>query len=694
MSVKAQVLKFCQRTVFYRFEERNFLEVDHMKKFATLLSLLLTISLLAGCVGTPVVYQCDCPEEGGATVEGDTTTPETPLVSEGALRTGLAIVANAGDSKNAGEEDGEAKYDVTVVGITIDEAGIIRSCVIDSIGASVKFDASGVITSDLSAEVPTKNELGDSYGMKAYGGAKYEWYEQAAALARYAVGKTVYELKNGAVNESGKAADADLASTATIYLGGYVAAIEKAAENVQYLGAEVGDELRLAVISSLGSSASASADKAGTAQLDTDVAVITMKGETITSCMIDSVQAKVGFDTTGAITSDLSAPIQTKNELGENYGMKAYAGSKYEWNEQAAAFAAYVTGKTAAEVSGIAVNEKTAPTDADLASTVTIAVGGFQALIAKAADTPSASAQAVKTGLAIVANAADSKSAGEEDGEAKYDVTIVGVTVDSNGVILSCIIDSIGTSVKFDATGVITSDVFAEVLTKNELGDSYGMKAYGGAKYEWYEQAAALAEYAVGKTVDELKNGAVNEAGKAADVDLASTATIYLGGYVSAIEKAVANAQYLGAEAGDELRLAVISSLGTASASADNTGLAQLDTDVAVITLKGETITSCYIDSVQAKVNFDVTGAVAVSADGFQTKNELGEAYGMKAYAGSKYEWNEQAAAFAAYVTGKTAAEVAGIAVSETTAPTDADLAATVTIAVGGFQALIAKACQ
>ncbi len=64
--------------------------------------------------------------------------------------------------------------------------------------------------------------------------------------------------------------------------------------------------------------------------------------------------------------------------------MKAYAGSQYEWNEQAANFAAYVTGKTAADVSGIAVTEGK-PADADLAAGVTIAIGGFQALIAKAA---------------------------------------------------------------------------------------------------------------------------------------------------------------------------------------------------------------------------------------------------------------------------------------------------------------------
>ena len=112
---------------------------------------------------------------------------------------------------------------------------------------------------------------------------------------------------------------------------------------------------------------------------------MTMNGETITSCVIDSVQAKVGFDAAGALTSDVSAPVATKNQLGENYGMVARGGAIAEWNEQAASFAAYVTGKTSADVAGIAVNEKAAPADADLAASVTISVGGFQALIAKAA---------------------------------------------------------------------------------------------------------------------------------------------------------------------------------------------------------------------------------------------------------------------------------------------------------------------
>ena len=347
-----------------------------MKKLIAMLLALSLVLVFAGCAS-------EKPAE-------TTTAPETTAAPEAEapamVKTGLYIGTDLSGSKSAtAEEEGQAKYDVTVVAVTVRDDGVIESCVIDSIPATVKFSAAGVITSDLTADVPTKNELGEAYGMKAYAGSKYEWNEQVAALAAYAVGKTVDELKNGAVDETGHAADADLASTASIYLGGYVAGIEAAVNNAQHLGAQSGDKLVLATVNSLGGSKDATAEKAGTAQLDAYVTAMTMNGDVISSCYIDSVQAKIAFDAAGTVTTDLTAPVQTKNELGDDYGMKAYAGSKYEWYEQAAAFAAYVTGKTPAEVAGIAVNEKAAPADADLAATVTISIGDFQALIAKAA---------------------------------------------------------------------------------------------------------------------------------------------------------------------------------------------------------------------------------------------------------------------------------------------------------------------
>jgi len=347
------------------------------RNLAQFLLLTVLLSMLAGCTGTVVVIEeCTCSAEGTASAQN---TPAAPP-AEGALKTGLAISADISGSENAVG----ASFDVTFAAVLVDGDGIIRDCILDSLGTSVSFDGTGTLTSDPAAALLTKNELGADYGMAAWGGAIAEWDAQAAALAAYAVGKTADELRYGAVDETGYApAGSDLASSATIYLGGYVEVIAAAAENAVHLGAAAGDELHLAVIASSASSKSASADAEGLAQLDCDVTALTERGGIITGCTIDSLQAKVGFDASGTVTADLSAPILTKNQLGENYGMVAWGGAIAEWDEQAAAFAAYVTGKTADEVSGIAVSDGK-PAEADLVSSVTISIGGFQSLIAKA----------------------------------------------------------------------------------------------------------------------------------------------------------------------------------------------------------------------------------------------------------------------------------------------------------------------
>lgn len=356
-----------------------------MKKTITLiLTFTLLVAMLAGCSGiTVVVGECTCP--AGSQPPQETTAP---AVTQGALKTGLSVSVKISDSTSAtADAAGAAKYDVTLAAVTVDDQGVIASCVIDSIPATVNFDNTGKITSDLTAEVLTKNELGENYGMVAYGGAVAEWDAQVAAVAEYAVGKTVEQLKNGDIDmTTGKAKDGtDLSSSATIYLAGYVYAIEAAVNNAKALGAQAGDELVLTTMNAIKSSTSADAEKAGNAQLDADIAVLTKKDGKITSCYIDSLQAKIAFDADGQITTDLSAAVQTKNELGEKYGMVAWGGAIAEWNEQAAAFAEYVTGKTAQEVADIAINESTKPADGtDLASSVTISIGGFQALIAKA----------------------------------------------------------------------------------------------------------------------------------------------------------------------------------------------------------------------------------------------------------------------------------------------------------------------
>ncbi len=343
-----------------------------MKKLSLFVAICLMVGLLAGCAGTPVVYYTDCTCPVGshdAVVEAPVET-QAPVITEGAVKTGLAVVANINITDPTEEAEGKASYDVTFAAVTVDDNGVITDCKFDSLGEDIAFDAAGVITT-ADAQLRTKHEKEFEYNMVAYGVSTMEWFQQADALAEYAIGKTVEELKNGAVDETGHAVDADLATAATIKLDGYVDAIELAVQNAKHLGAQAGDELILATTNTLASG-----------NVTSDVVALTMKDGVITSCYLDSLQAELAVAEDGTVTAGNTL---TKNQLGFGYNMVNFGVSTMEWFQQAEGFAAYVTGKTPAEVAGIAVDEDTYPTDADLTTSCTIAIGDFQALIAKAA---------------------------------------------------------------------------------------------------------------------------------------------------------------------------------------------------------------------------------------------------------------------------------------------------------------------
>ena len=139
--------------------------------------------------------------------------------------------------------------------------------------------------------------------------------------------------------------------------------------------------------------------------------------------------------------------------------------------------------------------------------------------------------ESVKTGLYIGTNISDSKT-----GTASYDVTVVAVTVDQNGVITGCIIDSLGTSVTFDENGIITSDLTVAPMTKNELGTNYGMGKISPVGKEWNEQAAAFDAFIIGKTTSEIGSMADAEGKGPADLQAAGC-TIAITGFVKAASK-------------------------------------------------------------------------------------------------------------------------------------------------------------
>lgn len=157
------------------------------------------------------------------------------------------------------------------------------------------------------------------------------------------------------------------------------------------------------------------------------------------------------------------------------------------------------------------------------------------------------SSETYKTGLGMVNSIGSSKAAtAEAAGLAQADVTAAAVTVDSKNTIVSISFDVVQTKVNFDNTGAITTDLATEFKTKKELQDDYAMRGASPIGKEWFEQAEALEQYAMGKTVADFVATPVvakDEHHTAVpDVeDLKSSCTMDIGAFLAATEKAAAN---------------------------------------------------------------------------------------------------------------------------------------------------------
>ncbi|MBO5070379.1 MAG: hypothetical protein J6C37_08460, partial [Roseburia sp.] len=273
-----------------------------MKRLTLLLGMLLTVSMVAvGCGTSAGNTESEGDKTGGesaVSTEGETADNVAGVVTGGEIKTGLATVTTISDSKDAAaEEEGTAQADVTIAAVTVDADGKIVSCRIDIAQTQIYFGADGTIFSNLEAEYPSKQELGDSYGMKVASSIGKEWNEQADAFAAYCVGKTADEVTGIAVTEEGTAADTDLAASCTMHIGGFQSAVAKAVNNATAAGAAAGDLLGLGVTTNIAKSTAATADEAGVAQAYTTISVVTVNGEgKITSAIIDAVQANINFD--------------------------------------------------------------------------------------------------------------------------------------------------------------------------------------------------------------------------------------------------------------------------------------------------------------------------------------------------------------------------------------------------------------
>ena len=298
--------------------------------------------------------------------------------------------------------------------------------------------------------------------------------------------------------------------------------------------------------------------------------------------------------------------------------------------------------------------------------------------------------ETLKFGLGVYTNVSKADSATEDaDGQGKVAITAAAVTVDAEGKIVSCVLDTADITVKYTADGkAVANDSFK---TKYELGKDYNMVTYGGAAKEWFEQADAFMALVKGKTLAEVK-ALVAEGNKGNDEVMNAGCTIMINEFVLAIEKAVGNAVDSAATAEHTLKLGMYTEQTCKDASEDAAGQNKVETTMfaAAVDSDGKVVVASS-DCAQIVFGFDAAGASTYDlTKAAQTKKEQGDNYGMVAYAGAAKEWYAQAAAFDAACVGKTASEIAGLMGSDNYG--NADLkAAGCTILVNGFVKAAAK---
>ena len=135
----------------------------------------------------------------------------------------------------AGEAAGSVSVNTTMCAVTLDDAGKIVAVQFDVVQPKAAFDATGAASGDLNAAPQTKKELKEGYGMLKASAIGKEWFEQAAALEAWCVGKTVEEVCAMKTFDRGDGShtmvpdEADLKASVTVTVGDYLEALKKAA---------------------------------------------------------------------------------------------------------------------------------------------------------------------------------------------------------------------------------------------------------------------------------------------------------------------------------------------------------------------------------------------------------------------------------------------------------------------------------
>lgn len=359
--------------------------------------MLLTLSIV-GIAGLLV----SCNTTGNTSSTGNTstststpspvsssTTPISSTTDKVTYKQGLGTSIDFATDKNGVI----TQANVYVASVIFDSTNTIVSAYIDELqipltytaasgdtAAKLEFTAGkSQITSSHKPEgqaVASKKELLEDYGMST--AAKGDWYVQAAAIEKVAIGLTVDQFK-AQVGTNGKPAEgSDLSADASITVSTTAKTIESAfAHAKEYEAKEAGVAGAGIVLTGI------SNDHSGNWQLNVEMAATAVSDSKVASTQVSvyqipvTTEGKLGTNNAVTYATEVGAvgTIASKLELGEKYGMAGTA-AKGEWNVQALAYETWAVGKDAAALNA-AVGKDNKPSDSDLAADVSITVNGF-----------------------------------------------------------------------------------------------------------------------------------------------------------------------------------------------------------------------------------------------------------------------------------------------------------------------------
>ncbi|OPA74246.1 hypothetical protein BVG16_24265 [Paenibacillus selenitireducens] len=370
-----------------------------MKKMLSILLVsMVAISMLAGCGAKESSTATDTTNTEQTTNGSNETTTEAAAGS--IAKIGLGHVTTIGKSKDLEGDKASGQVDTIMVAAAFDKDGKVVKVEIDNAQSKVDFDKDMQVASDIKAEMKTKVELGDEYGMKKASTIGKEWYEQAKALGDWMVGKSIDEIKGMKTVEKDASHpavpdEADLTSSVTVSVEGYIAGVVEAYDHaieVQAGAERLGLGHIVSAAKSKGYSNADGKEVLPAAEVNTIMVATAFDNEgKVAGTIIDNAQTKIDFDKAGKITTDKNGEFKTKVELADEYGMKKASSIGKDWYEQAKALGDWMVGKNVDEIKSMKTKEKDAshpavPDEAELTSSVTISVESYIAGLVKSFD--------------------------------------------------------------------------------------------------------------------------------------------------------------------------------------------------------------------------------------------------------------------------------------------------------------------